>query len=129
VKLVLDTCAILWLAENSSKLSQAARTAIAANPSEVYVSAISAFEIALKQRKGKLKLVWESSEWWPWVLERRGLIVLPVTDQIAIDSANLPDLHADPCDRIILATAIANDAAIVTSDAKIAQYKLAPIIW
>ncbi|MEI6233892.1 MAG: type II toxin-antitoxin system VapC family toxin [Planctomycetota bacterium] len=129
MKLLLDTCAILWLAAAPNRLTTAARHAIASNPNELYVSAISAFEIALKHRKKKLDLGMEPDVWWQRAVVHHGLIVLPVSDIVAIASTALPPLHADPCDRIIMATALALSAEIVTSDALIAQYTDVKISW
>jgi len=58
-----------------------------------------------------------------------GLQVLPVTDNIALASTALPSLHADPCDRIIIATAVATSARIITSDEIICMYPQADVLW
>lgn len=129
MRLLLDTCAVLWIAAAPDKLSSTARNAIAANPSELFVSAISAFEVSLKHRRKKLDLGMEPDAWWTRAVAHHGIVVLPVTDQIALASTAFPLLHADPCDRIILATAVTHGAGIVTCDKLIAQYGLAPIIW
>ena len=93
MKLLLDTCAILWLAAETSRLSQAAR------------------------------------DWWNRAVAHHGLGVLSVTDEIALRSTALPPLHADPCDRIIVATAEKHDATIITSDGLIRQYQSITVIW
>ena len=129
MKLLLDTCAILWLAADAARLSDAARQAISANPSELFVSAISAFEISLKHRKRKLDLGMEPDAWWFRAVAHHGLLVLPVTDEIALASTALPPLHADPCDRIIIATGAKHGAAIITSDTLISQYSSATVVW
>jgi PIN domain nuclease of toxin-antitoxin system len=129
LKLLLDTCAILCLAADQARLSTTVRQAIATNPSSLFVSAISAFEIALKHRKGRLDLGMEPEAWWARAVAHHGLIVLPVTDEIAMASTALPPLHADPCDRIIIATGDRHALSIVTSDALISQYPSATILW
>ena len=129
MKLLLDSCAILWLAADQARLTPTARQAIADHPAALFVSAISAFEISLKHRKGRLDLGMEPDEWWMRAMAHHGLIVLPVTDEIALASTALPPLHADPCDRIIVATGEKHGASIVTSDALIRQYPSAKVVW
>ncbi|MFN0076198.1 MAG: type II toxin-antitoxin system VapC family toxin [Prosthecobacter sp.] len=129
VKLLLDTCAILWLARDPKRLGDAARQRVAARPESLYVSAISAFEIGVKHRKGKLDLDLSPEDWWKLAVQHHGLQVLPVTDTVALASTALPKLHADPCDRIIIATAAGMHADIVTSDYLIAQYPSASVVW
>ena len=129
MKLLLDTCALLWLAEEPARLSVNARAAIVAHPDELFVSAISAFEIGLKQRKGKLSLGMEPDTWWRLAIVHHGLTVISVTDEIALASTALPPLHADPSDRIIVATAAAIQADILTADPLIKQYPNTSVIW
>lgn len=129
MKLLLDTCAILWLADVPEKLSAAAAASIQLCPDELYVSAISAFEIGLKGRKGKLELGMSPDDWWEKVVSDKNLQVLPVTDTVALASTALPPVHADPCDRIIIATAEAIGASVVTSDGLIAQYPSVSAVW
>lgn len=129
MKLLLDTCAILWLARDVSRLSQSARMIIRERQDSLYVSAISAFEIGVKHRKGKLDLDMPPEDWWNLAVSHHGLQVLSVTDTVALASTALPALHADPCDRIIIATAEGISAAIITSDRLIAQYPSAKVVW
>lgn len=129
MRLLLDTCAILWLAADPSRLPPAARQAISENRSELLVSAISAFEIGLKHRKGRLDLGMEPELWWDRAIMHHGLNVVPVSDLIALGSTALPPLHADPCDRIIVATARQVVASVVTSDPLIRQYPGVTVVW
>lgn len=129
MKLLLDTCAVLCLAGEPARLGQTARRLIAESRESLYVSAISAFEIGVKYRKGKLVLNKAPEEWWHLAVEHHGLQVLPVTDNVALASTALPCVHGDPCDRIIIATAEGIQAAIVTSDEMIAQYPSATVVW
>jgi|UniRef100_UPI003783FF31 PIN domain nuclease of toxin-antitoxin system len=129
MKLLLDTCAILWLAREVSRLGQAVRGIIRERPDSLYVSAISAFEIGVKHRKGKLDLDMSPEEWWNLAVTHHGLQVLPITDTVVLASTALPGLHADPCDRIIIATAEGIHASIVTSDQLITQYPSATVVW
>jgi PIN domain nuclease of toxin-antitoxin system len=124
---ILDTCALLWLASGNSKLSRSALKEINESP-QVYVSAISGFEIAIKAAKGKLKLPSPAREWFQKVVEHHGLAVLPLEWDVCIAAAQLPPIHDDPCDRFIIATAKINDLAVVTADERFEEYGLTILI-
>src|SRR5262245_66041155 len=101
--ILLDTRALLWLAVDQSRLSAAARQALEATSGGLFVSAISAFEIGTKLRRGAL--VWpargpSAAEWYAEALEFHGLRELPVTGAVAVESTALPLHHRDPRDRI-----------------------------
>src|SRR5882672_9421657 len=119
--MILDTCALLWLASRDKKLSRAALKEINEAPA-VYVSAISGFEVAIKVAKGKLKLPSPPQGWFEKVVEHHGLAVLPLELEICIAAAQLPPIHDDPCDRFIIAAAKTNDLAVVTTDERFEKY-------
>jgi len=119
--MILDTCALLWLATGGKKISRATLKEIAGAPA-VYVSAITGFEIAIKAVRGKLKLPHPPQEWFEKIVEHHGLAVLPLDLNICIAAAQLPPIHNDPCDRFIIATARLNDLAIVTADEQFGKY-------
>ena len=119
--MILDTCALLWLASGDKKLSRAALKEINA-VAAVYVSAISGFEIAIKVAKGKLKLPHPPQEWFEKVVEHHGLAVLPLELNVCIAAAQLPAIHNDPCDRFIIAAAKLHDLKVVTSDKQFERY-------
>ena len=110
-------------------LSGKARRLIGANSESIFVSAISAFEIGVKYHKGKLTLSDTSRNWWHRSIVHHGLAVVDVTDSIFLASSELPPLHHDPCDRIIIATAGDIGATILTPDHLIAQYPSAKVEW
>src|SRR5882724_6707523 len=109
--MILDTCALLWLASGSKKLSRTTLKQINEAPA-VHVSAISAFEIAIKAAKGKLKLPKSPKEWFTQVVEHHGLTELPLDAETCIRAAELPPIHDDLCDRFIIAAAKMNDFAV-----------------
>lgn len=119
--MILDTCALLWLAEGGDRLSPAARNRIE-NAPVVYVSAISAFEIGIKCRSGKLRLPMPAAEWFLAVVDHHGLAVQPLDWDVCIAAAELPPLHRDPCDRFIIAAAKMGHFPVVTSDTSFAAY-------
>jgi PIN domain nuclease of toxin-antitoxin system len=118
---ILDTCAFLWLAQGGSELSEAALQGIEAAP-VVYVSAISGFEIGIKVQKGKLELPVRPTDWFAAVLEHHGIEVLPLVLEVCIRATELPAIHADPCDRIIIAAAQMYHAPVVTADPLFSRY-------
>ena len=119
--MILDTCALLWLASGDKKLSRAALKEINEAPA-VYISAISGFEIAIKTARGKLKLPHPPQVWFEKIVEHHGLAVLPLELNVCIAAARLPPIHNDPCDRFIIAAAKLHDLTVVTSDEQFEKY-------
>src|SRR5437899_2300550 len=124
--MILDTCAVLWLASGGRKLRRPVLKAINEAPA-VYVSAISGFEISLKVAKGKLQLSHPAREWFEKVVEHHGLTVLPLELEPCIVAAQLPPIHDDPCDRFIIAVARLNHLDVVTTDERFEKYGIAVI--
>jgi len=124
--LILDTCAMLWLASGDKKLSNTAVGAINQAP-VVFVSAITGFEIAIKVAKKKLQLPLPPAAWFVDVLEHHDLTVLPLTVEICIEAAQLPPIHIDPCDRFIIAAARLNKWTVVTADTRFEKYDVPTI--
>ena len=119
--MILDTCALLWLAAGDKNLSRAAVRKIGESPA-VYVSAISGFEVAIKAARGKLMLPLRPQDWFDRVIEHHDLTVLPLSLDICIAGVELPALHHDPCDRFIIATAKLRDLTVVTADDRFEKY-------
>lgn len=119
--MILDTCALLWLASGAKKLSRAALKEINNSPA-VYVSAITGFEISLKASGGRLELSHPVETWFERVTEHHGLTVLPLGLDVCLAAAKLPPLHDDPFDRFIIAAAELNDWVVVTADGRFQEY-------
>jgi PIN domain nuclease of toxin-antitoxin system len=126
---LLDTCTLLWLASDQSMLSDPARKAIAAGAGRLFVSAISAFEIGVKHRKGKLVLPSAPGTWFPTALRLHGIRRVAITPRIALRATELPLLHNDPMDRMIVATAQVRKLAVITPDQHIRQYPELAVVW
>lgn len=122
MNLLLDTHALLWWKEGSRKLGPRARRAIERDAAAVRVSAVSAWEIAIKSRIGRLRLASPLHEWMPEGLERHGFQMLNVTVDHAVAVASLPDHHDDPFDRLLIAQARQEGLTIVTADAAFDDY-------
>ena len=124
--ILLDTCTLLWLAVDQSHLSSAVKRALESAAGALFVSAISAFEIGTKLRRGALALPARGGlgphEWYAEALAFHSIRELPVTGRIALESTLLPMHHRDPCDRIIVATAREESLRVATPDPLIAAY-------
>jgi PIN domain nuclease of toxin-antitoxin system len=118
---ILDTCALLWLAQGGGELSEVALQGIEAAP-VVYVSAISGFEIGLNVQKGKLELPARPADWLAAVLEHHDIEMLPLVLDVCIRATELPAIHADPCDRMIIAAAHMHHVPVVTTDPVFSRY-------
>ena len=128
MRLLVDTCTFLWLAAADPQLTATARSACRDPGNTVYLSALSAWEVALKHRLGRLSLPESPGR---YVTTRRGWLEL---EPLAFDEASaahdalLPALHTDPFDRGLVSQAILNGLTIVTPDEAISAYP-APVLW
>jgi PIN domain nuclease of toxin-antitoxin system len=122
VNLLLDTQALLWWKEGSRKLGRRTRRLIERDATSVRVSAVSAWEIAIKSRSGRLRLLEPLHHWMPEELERSGFVILNVTARHAVAVASLPEHHEDPFDRLLIAQAREEALTIVTSDPVFDEY-------
>jgi PIN domain nuclease of toxin-antitoxin system len=113
---VLDTCVVLWLAGQQDGLSANARTVLADPAVELHVSAISAWEIAIKSRKGRLGLPSAPEVWWQTFLNSFAVKEVAVTGAIAMGAVAEDLPHNDPADRIVVATARGLGAKLLTAD-------------
>lgn len=127
--ILLDTCGLLSLQSGGAEHSSAARTQLEAPGSRVFVSAISAFEIGQKLAVGKLMLPSEPGSWFQAMLLHHQIEEIPMSSDIAIAATTLPGIHRDPFDRIIIATALALDLCILTSDRIIPTYPGVQTLW
>jgi PIN domain nuclease of toxin-antitoxin system len=127
--MLLDTCVLLWLATAQVHLSPRARALIGAHASELFVSAISAFELSLKHARGRLVLPLEPEVWFETALAQHGIEALPVDWRIAARSAALPFHHADPADRILVATALQRGLTLLSPDSLLRSYGGLRVEW
>ena len=121
MNLLLDTCALLWLGMGGGGLGPDARRRIEAAPT-LYYSSISAWETARLAKEGKIALGVEPGEFLSDLTAQYGLVSLPPTDETMLRAVQLPDIHKDPADRIIIATALLRNLPVVTGDSRFPQY-------
>jgi PIN domain nuclease of toxin-antitoxin system len=130
--IVLDTHVWVWFVSNPELLSKAAKKAIdtSMEQKEIFISSISAWEVALLAAKKRLKLSIDVTDWIGKSERLPFLQFLPVDNSVAVKSVNLPQpLHKDPADRIIIATAMTIAAPVVTKDEKLLDYPHVETIW
>ena len=128
MRLLLDTCTFLWLIGGSNQLSQRARDAFADPANEVFLSAASVWEIAVKHRLGRLPLPSSPDLFVPAQRAAHGIEPLPIDEEAALHIARLPDPHRDPFDRMLVAQALVGGLTLVTPDEAIRQYP-ARTLW
>jgi PIN domain nuclease of toxin-antitoxin system len=121
--LLLDTCALLWLAEGSKRFGRTLKSRID-SARTVFVSAISAWEISLKHSKGDLMLPMEPEEWFAAVMNEQNLELIPLSPEILMAANRLPWHHRDPADRFIIASAQAKRVSVVTADDRFSLYPI-----
>ena len=131
--IVLDTHALVWWVAGDRRLVQAARSAIdksVAAGEAVLVSAISAWEVGMLVRRGRLALSMPVDEWLLAVQNIEGVSIVPITAEVAVQSINLPgEFHPDPADRMIVALARHRNASLITADEKIHRYPHVRCSW
>lgn len=128
MRVLLDTNAFIWWNLDAGKLSRPAFAAIDAPNNEIFFSAVSAWEIAIKYAKGLLTLPEEPRVFVRACIGDDGLIVLPVDVNHALHAGALPTIHRDPFDRLLVAQSQMESLPILTSDARIAAYGV-EVIW
>jgi len=130
--IVLDTHVLVWWAAGGSQLSRLAREAIEAEvpDGEILISAISAWEVAMLAKAGRLALTMDAGAWLDTVAQVPAVRFVPVDVRISVQSVDLPgEFHKDPADRIIVATARHHSVPVVSADLKIRDYPHVQTIW
>jgi PIN domain nuclease of toxin-antitoxin system len=124
--LLLDTHCWLWAQLGSpGRLSRAAVSAIrdAESSGSILVSVISVWELAMLQQRGRVALPMNIRTWIEEALGQPGVSVAPITPEIAVESVHLPgELHGDPADRMLIATARILGATLLTKDERLLRY-------
>ena len=130
--IVLDTHAWIWWVTEDERLSETARRAIETSRADgtLWLSSISIWEVAKKVERGQLTLDRALDDWLDLALDPAGVRPVPLPRSILVESCRLPDvLPGDPSDQIIVATARAQGAVLVTRDAKLREYGHVRTLW
>jgi PIN domain nuclease of toxin-antitoxin system len=128
MRVLLDTHAFLWWVIDNPQLSIRAREVIGDGKNEVYLSAASGWEIAIKARLGRLQLNKEPEQFMAEQIAKNAFQSLPILMSHALREYKLPGHHQDPFDRLLVAQGQLERLSILTSDAFIAMYDV-EVIW
>ncbi len=130
MRILLDTCCIIWAVSEPEALSKAAAAILESEDTEVFVSPISAAEIACASERRRIVL---NQHWRKWFRHYIGLNrwqLIDINLDVVEEAYSLPEqFHADPADRIITATARLNNLTILTADQKILSYPHIKALW
>ncbi len=129
---LLDTHAWLWWVSEDRRLSKRARVAIESGQraNTLWLSFMSVWEISKRVEKGQLSLDRPIDEWLDLATIREGLSLADLTRPVLVESCRLPGtFHGDPADQIIVATARARGAVLVTQDQAIRAYEHVRTVW
>ncbi|MEW6490569.1 MAG: type II toxin-antitoxin system VapC family toxin [Thermodesulfobacteriota bacterium] len=122
LRILLDTHVWLWMIESPGRMRESVRNELADRENELYLSAASCWEIAIKYRLGRLPLPAPPGEFIPPRMERDGVRSLPVGQYHALRVASLPDHHKDPFDRLLIAQSLIDNLVLYTADEQLLRY-------
>ena len=128
MNILLDTCTFLWIATDAPELSARARELFQDPDNAVYLSSVSAWEIAVKYMLGRLPLPAPPDRFVGPTRISHGIDSLPLEEETVLMLPRLPDLHKDPFDRMLVCQALTHQLALLTPDALIRQYP-ARVVW
>lgn len=117
---LLDTHVILWWFTSPDKISSEARNIIRDKSNRIFLSSASFWEMAIKKSIGRLTLPHNLLE----AVASEGFKILPILAEECLGVADLPPLHSDPFDRLLIIQAKLHDLVFITNDSKIAEYPL-----
>jgi PIN domain nuclease of toxin-antitoxin system len=128
VRALLDTHTLIWWGNADAALSQAAREVISDSTNEIFLSAVTPWEMAIKIALGKLTLSVPLSTFIPFQVSLYGFLPLLVNYDHAYRVGTLPLHHNDPFDRLLIAQAMVENLVLLTCDSKFAPYGV-PTLW
>ncbi|MEM9276674.1 MAG: type II toxin-antitoxin system VapC family toxin [Cyanobacteria bacterium P01_F01_bin.143] len=130
VKIVLDTCSLIWWSLDPDRLSQVAKNLCEQMEQEKngLVPSTAIWEIAIKIKNKKLDLGVDLEKYVSSLKKSNVISIVPINEDLWLESVNLEWTHRDPADRIVVALAIMNQASIITSDKKIRDF-YPDVIW
>ncbi len=128
MRYLLDTHTFLWWNMDDAQLSSLARELIANGNNEIFLSAASAWEIAIKTARGRLTLPEDPTRYVSNRLSLHGFQALPVQIHHAVQVYKLPLHHADPFDRLLIAQSQIESMSLISVDVEIRKYEV-EVIW
>ena len=124
MRILLDTHIFLWFISGDTRLSSALRDAIRDPANEVYLSSVSVWEAIVKYQLGKLPLPEHPGMYLPKQRDLHQIASLALDESSVVQLTNLPLLHRDPFDRMLICQALQNDLTIATVDTAIRAYSV-----
>jgi len=124
---LLDTHTAIWFFNGDNAISETAKKIILDTSNVKYINIASAWEVAIKRSIGKLNIAGNTAD-FIHDAETNGFIFLPIKNEYLAVLEQLPLLHRDPFDRLLVATAISEQMTFISADKNIAQYNV-PLIW
>ena len=124
MRILLDTCTFLWIAVDAPELSKRARAVFADPENEVFLSAVSGWEIAVKHELGRLSLPSPPDAYVPELRRRHGIAEFPLGEEATLYLHRLPALHRDPFDRMLVCQSIVEGLVLLTPDEAITRYPI-----
>ena len=128
MRLLLDSNVLLLSIFDTKRLTQRTLELLSDSRNDFFVSGASIWELAIKVAKGRLDMPGSSIQYLLDQIEKAGLTVVPIEDSHILRTETLPQHHAHPFDRILVAQAIEEDLTILTSDQEIPSYDV-KVIW
>ena len=128
MRAILDTHTFLWWNTDDPQLSEVARQFISDGENELFLSAASTWEIAIKSARGRLVLPENPGEYVANRMAIYHIQALPILISHTLRIYDLPDIHHDPFDRLLIAQSQMEDLPIVTGDTMISRYDI-NVIW
>ena len=122
MRILLDTCTFLWLSGGGRELPARAAAAFRSPENDVFLSAVSSWEIAVKYASGRLPLPEPPDRLVPAECDRLGVVALPFDEESALHITKLPAIHQDPFDRMLVSQALVHGLTILTPDDVLARY-------
>jgi len=122
MRVLLDTSTFLWVISDAPELSGHARELFVDPGNEVYLSSVSAWEMAIKHALGRLPLPEPPERFVPSQRKQHGIEPLQLDEEAALHLTRLPPLHKDPFDRMLVCQAIVHNFVILTPDQLVNQY-------
>lgn len=128
MKYLLDTVVWIWSVRSVERLNHAGLAVLENGQEEIYLSAVTSWEISIKMRLGKLSFPGPPTETVPRFMAKQSLRPLPISHRHAVKVYDLPHYHHDPFDRLIIAQAMVEEMTILTADRAFEKYPV-ELMW
>ena len=128
MRLLLDTCTFIWLTSQPRRIPKSVRAELQNDSNSLYLSDVNILEICFKWSSGRLPLPTPPRRWCEDQADIWGLEWIGLKRSLVYRAAELPTIHVDPFDRLLVSTALEEDCTLVTPDPAIAKYPVA-VLW